>query len=269
MEGEEDPLARLRILVGPNPPAIFAAPRPPRVSVNAPSNQPPQIPNCRFNKHPNVAPGEIPYRPRPDTASHVQDLAEQSHVLSLVKAEQSIVADMQAKMDAYAQCAAVKRAIQHQDYEDHFDLPLHARIREQLDPRSHKAFLKRRKEAIEAMDQKPIPVRSHRRPPKIPSLSVSRKGLQDPTYKYIRHREAERQIVDVLARAQGEDVRRTPKKKEPRLDYQQIDIEHHTRFYFGTSEDANQVGKKVFACHNRSEVARAVDMYGGPMPYAE
>jgi hypothetical protein len=187
-------------------------------------------------------------------------------MVARVRNVQDTASSMQDKITAYARSWAVKRTIQEQEYQDHFYIPLQYRIRDQLTPDKYRAFLKEKNAAIEVMDLKPIPIRSGRPLPKIPIVSVSKRGLHDPAYKYVEHQQKERKLSTFLARSNGEEIKKAIKLKERVIDYARMAAEHQTRFYWGKIPKADEVGRKAFDEHNESKVDRALDMFGGPWP---
>lgn len=263
----------LQLCLDPRPPRVFSARRAPRAS-NGPVEPAPRTSqgnNPRFKRTaiaPNfgeVEPGEIPYRSRPNTTSDMKKLSEQSMFMSRIKADEGFISGMEAKLQAYANCAEMKKIVHEQDYIDHFYRPLQYRIKDEMTPRKYRALTARKSRAIQKMDDNPIPIRSNRKLPKVPCVSVNQKGLKDPTYRYIQHREKERRLEEFIARSNGVPitVTKTPKKM---LDYAQYDVERHTRFFYGRTEEADRVGRKCFEQHNASKVDRATDMFGGPLP---
>jgi hypothetical protein len=270
MEVKEEAVAQLQLLLEAHPQRIFSARRSPRRRTSVAPPETPTKPNPRSAKRPKIGsealPGEIPYQHASDAYTHVQKLAQQSHLLLRVKGDQATVSAMQDKSIAYARSAAVKRMIHEQEYEDRFYVPLQYRIRDQLTPGKYEDFVDRKNAAIALMDQKPVPVRSGRPLPKIPIISVSCKGLKDPTFKFIQHQQDERKLSDFLARSNGEQIQKPAKVKERDIDYAGMAYEHQTRFYYGAIREAELVGRKAFAHHNASKVDRALDAFGGPRP---
>ena len=262
----------LQLCLDPRPPNVFSARRAPRNHNEpvAPAKRS-QGNNPRFKRtaiatnFEDVEPGEIPYRSRPSTTSDMRKLSEQSMFMTRVKSDEGFIDAMEQKLQAYENCAAMKKIIHEQDYIDHFYRPLQYRIKEEMTPRKYRALTARKNKAIKKMDEDPIPIRSRRKLPKVPCVSVSQKGLLDPTYRYIQHRENDRKLEEFIAKSNGAqiEVKKTPKKT---LDYLEYDVHQHTRFFYGRTEEADRVGRKCFPQHNASKVDRALDMFGGPLP---
>jgi hypothetical protein len=269
VEVNEEAVAPLHLLLAPRPPRIFSARRAPRPRPTATPPEP-AVPTPRAPKSPKIgseaAPGEIPYRNPIERNKNVQKLAQQSQMLARVRNVQDTTSSMQDKITAYARSWAVKRTIHEQEYQDRFSIPLQYRIRDHLTPEKHHKFVKEKNAAIEIMDEKPIPIRSDRALPKIPIVSVSKRGLHDPTYKYIEHQQKENKLSDFLARSNGEEIKKPSKVKERLVDYGRMAYEHQTRFYWGAIPQADEIGRKAFDEHNESKVGRALDMFGGPRP---
>jgi hypothetical protein len=270
MEVKADDLSQLRLLIGVHPPVISSTRPAPRPNVAAPGEEPQNRNPRSARRHrtsSELPAGQIPYQVYPATGSSVQKLSQESHLIVQVRADEAFIEEMAAKSNAYARCAAMKRVIHQTDYEDHFYVPLQYRIRDQLTPKKYKQFLEKKKEAIERMDNNPVPIRSNRELQRIPFISVSKRGLSDPTYKYVEHVEKERKLTNFLARSNAEaPLIRKGKTKDRTLDYGQYELERHTRFYYGQTEEAQKFGKKIFKHHNHSDVDRALDMFAGPMP---
>jgi hypothetical protein len=210
MEDGEPQKTELHLLVGPHPPRIFSARRAPRRTVAATPIESTFGMTPRAPKRPKIGaqalPGEIPYQRGWDANAHARKLARQSYLITQVKGDQATVAAMQDKSVAYARSAAVKRTIHEQVYLDRFYIPLQYRIRDQLTPKKYTEFLKKKNAVIGLTDGKTIPVRSGRPVPKIPIVSVSVKGLHDPTFTFIEHQQSERKLSEFLARSNGEEI---------------------------------------------------------------
>jgi hypothetical protein len=210
-----------------------------------------------------AAPGEIPYRVAPKNASTVEQLTQQSQLFARVKSDQEFIGEIRAKAQAYATSAAMKRMIREADYNENFAGPLHSRIVTELSPEGYPDFVSRKNAAIRRIDALPP---WPRRPTKAPCVSVSTEGLRDPASRYREHILKERKLSNFLARANGEEIRQPPKQSDRSVNDQRISVQRRTRFYYGATEEAERVGRKTFAHHNRSSIRRVLDNYGGPTP---
>ena len=264
----------LQLCLDPHPPKVFSARNAPR-RLDAMTARPPktsQGSNPRFRRTavaPNfrdVEPGQIPYRIRPNTTSETRDLTHHSILLAQLKSDESFVGDMERKLHMYGNAAESKKIIREQDYIDHFYRPLQYRIKDEMTPAKYLAMKVQRDEAIRKMDEHPIPIRARQSLPKIPCVSVTQKGLRDPAYRYVQHRESERRLEEFIARSNGMPLTARVKRPENMLDYAMYDMQQHTRFFYGRTEEANKYGRRTFAMHNSSKVDRATDMFGGPLP---
>jgi hypothetical protein len=230
-------------LVDIEPPPIFSAPRAPRP--RAPSDEAPRR-NARFSRGAKVgdaaAPGEIPYRAAPSNASTVEQLAQRSQLFARVKSDQEFIGEVREKAQAYATSAAMKRIVREADYKDHFLCPLRDRILEELGPDRYPDFVRWKNAAIQRIDAEPA---SPPRAAKAPCVSVSTRGLRDPAHRYRQHVAKERKLTDFLTRANGEEIHEPPKQKERGVDDRRIEVQRRTRFYYGTTEEADRVGRSA------------------------
>lgn len=260
------------LCLDPKPPQIYAVEAPPLRVVEPTRQRTSQGHNPRIKKTPQafgveVQPGDIPHRVKPSKSSVVKEMTEQSALMTRVKNDEHFISALGEKMQAYDHCSEVKKIVHEQDYLDHFYKPLTYRIREEITGPKHRVLSARRSRAIKKMDEDPIPIRANRKLPKIPCASVTRQGLKDPTYKYIQHRAKEMELEAFLAKSVAQDDRRrNPRVRQKSLDYNKYDLERQTRFFYGKTEEADRVGRRSFVQHNASNVYRATDMFGGPLP---
>lgn len=209
----------------------------------------------------DAEPGQIPYRLRPNTTSDARDLSRHAMFLTQLKADESFMSDIEKKLHAYNNAYETKKIIREQDYIDHFYRPLQYRIKDEMEPTKYRQLLQRRTAAIQKMDEHPIPIRARCSLPKIPCVSVTQRGLRDPAYRYVEHREGERKLEEFIARSNGFPLSARTKAPEKLLDYTRYDVERQTRFFYGRTEEADKVGRKTFRLHNISKVDKAMDMF--------
>ena len=238
------------------------APRPPII----PNESTPKK-NPRFSRNKQIVevkPGEIPYSQRPSTGIN-QDHVQQSQFLSQLKKDQLFIKNISEKVETYNNSRRTKQYAREKDYIDHFYYPFQRRLEEQMSPNNYSAFLKKKEKAIKEMDKNPIPIRSNRNLPYVPNISVSARGLCDPSKRFITHQKGEEELSYFIMKSNNQPIRRPKKPKNDTLNYKKFSCEFQTRFYSGVDPEHPQgssFGRKCYKdSSNSSRTAYELSYY--------
>ena len=221
------------------------APRPPPIIQD---EKPKKNPRFNRNQKVEVKPGEIPYSQRSEGTIN-QDHVQQSKFLSQLKKDQNFIKNISEKIDTYNNSRHAKQNAREKDYLDHFYTPLQRRLQEQMSPHRYKAFLKQKEKAIQDMDKNPVPIRSNRDLPHVPTISVSAQGLSDPAKRFVSHQRGEDQLSCFIMKSNNQSIKKPKKPKRDSLNFNKLKYEHQTRFYYGVISDhphGNSFGRRCY-----------------------
>ncbi|OHS98149.1 hypothetical protein TRFO_08991 [Tritrichomonas foetus] len=206
-------------------------------------------------------PGEIPKTERSENY-YKKKQYQTSQFFSRLRQDEEFTKQMSDKLDAYRDCARVKKLVQSQDYEQHYYAPLQYRIKEQFSLKNYKNYLNEKERLIKSMDENPVPIRSPRKLPPIATIRISTNGLRDTTTKYIEHQREEEKLTRFIKKANGETFCEQKVPPINTLDYHMFEVQKETRFAFGNDpEHGNKSGRRVFEGTGTSRVGGEIDMF--------
>jgi hypothetical protein len=153
------------------------------------------------------------------------------------------------RLESYDQSRRRRAAQISSDFSEKYASPLLQRLSLSMKDKYEK-YLSKKRGMLKLVDAADVPVHSARDIPSPPCISVSTRGLKDPTAKYSVARDEEESIEAMLSREIGQDV--IPKRKAliPLKDPRAFDFGKVTKLY----DDERPRGRKVIPdCIARSD----------------
>ena len=243
------------------PPLIYSAreyaPLPPLFEQTQSKTIAPRYKARNTNNPPysEVAPGQIPYSARPSV--NYSKKINDSKLFSQLKEDQDFVSHIEEKLNLYRENHATKINQFSRDYNDHFYKPLQKRI---IDRLSWKEIAERRKEResqFQLMDQHPIPIRSNRNLPPLPTIRVDISDLQDPIMRYKIHQKQENSLSQYVLEANGYTFSKVKLPQRKTINSNDLKILESVRFFHGNQPGlphGSNVGKKYFSVNTTQSV---------------
>ena len=187
---------------------------------------------------------------------------EQSKLVSEFRQTSAFTDTISEKLQMYDNARRLKVLVHNKDYEDHFIYPLQKRIKEKLATDNYHNYLQKKAIMISNIDRDPVPIHSNpRRLAPVPRMTFSTKGLRDPTLKYLDHREDEKRLLKVVAKANGQKYEEKKVPPPDTMNYKKLEMNCQTRFFFGDDPQANKKGRKAFECWDKSKVGNELDHF--------
>lgn len=235
-------------LVDGKPPLIFQMPTIKQLKEPEQDFKPTK--NPRFadrRRHRNVQePYELDSSRSNRTRKKKEEQIKQSKLLSQINDDVNQITRLNNRLKAYDEMRSLKYNQLQQEQEEFFFKPLQARITKAMSKDKYEKYLKYKEETIRESDKNPVPIRSPLPPNKVPTIIVSRKGIQDPHTRYKERQRKEERLERIINEAHG--IEPPPKQKpyESGFDPGYYTRVLTTRFYTGRQEDAMLHGKRLF-----------------------
>jgi len=178
---------------------------------------------------------------------------------SQIKDDQNLTNRLKNRINLYDDVHKMKSVFIGMEFQDNYITPFSNRLKENFTGENYTKFLSEKRSAIEKADTDPVPIRSNRPLTSIPVIRVSKKGLKDPNNKYREKMMKEKRLTDIVNSVKG--IQPEIKKQEQILNHEQIDINQHTRFFYGTDENANKYGRRAYDEIMRSSIMERISMF--------
>ena len=187
------------------------------------------------------------------------DQVEHSNLLTQIKADQNLSTKLTARLKRFDDIQQMKYIIMGKEHDDYYFKPYVQKIKKAMEDEKYQKYLTKKEKAIKEADLRPVPIRSNREANRIPTIRISRKGLQDPYTRHIERKKKEEELDRIINEAQGIPPPKPPKPRRG-LDMNYYDRRKEVRFYTGRQEDAMKHGRKYFPQKFADDIRKDIRM---------
>ena len=189
------------------------------------------------------------------------ELMKRSKITSQIQADHDLTSRIEERLNIYDEVKNIKKEYKGTEFEENYIIPFNNKLKEQIHEENYTNFLKNKNNAIKQADLNPIPIRSSHNLHPIPYIKVSTKGLKDPNNKYKNKMEKERSLTEIVNNVHGLPNNKKQIPPNSSLNFQKLQLNQQTRFFYGSDIKLIKFGKKQFDGAFKSNILEQINMF--------